>query len=202
MRSKSGERTLLASVVLSSPGPLVVGIGLFLGKSSTQLADFIRRTAELIAIIVSWTVYRVTHKGTDYDASNKLRLERIANLCVGIAMCLSGIVMLLVALISPAEEKGNVIPGLVISILGVITNTWFWIRYRGLNKKKPNSILAVQSRLYSAKSLVDICVSAALIVVAVSPGSPAAYFMDIAGSAAVATYLLINGAVTVFSKKT
>ena len=200
MKNKSGERTLLASVVLSSPGPIVVGIGLSVGKSSTQLADFIRRTAELIAIIVSWAVYRATHKGTEYDANDRLRLERIANYCVGIAMCLSGIAMLIVALFYPAEEKGNVIPGLVIAILGVTTNTWFWIRYRRLNKVKPNSILATQSRLYSAKSVVDTCVSTALIVVAVFPGSPAAYFMDTAGSVAVAVYLLINGTVTIFSK--
>ena len=179
MKKKSGERTLLTSVVLSSPGPIVVGIGLFLGKSSTQLADFIRRTAELAAIIVSWAVYRVTHKGTEYDENHRLRLERIANYCVGAAMCLSGIAMLIVALLYPAEEKGNVIPGLIIAILGVTTNTWFWIRYRMLNKANPNSILAIQSRLYSAKAVVDTCVAAALIVVAISPGSPAAYFMDI-----------------------
>ena len=196
MKKKLGERTLLASVVLSSPGPIVVGIGLFLGKSSTQLADFIRRTAELAAIIVSWAVYRVTHKGTEYDENHRLRLERIANYCVGAAMCLSGIAMLIVALLYPAEEKGNVIPGLIIAILGVTTNTWFWIRYRMLNKANPNSILAIQSRLYSAKAVVDTCVAAALIVVAISPGSPAAYFMDIAGSGAVALYLFINGAVT------
>jgi divalent metal cation (Fe/Co/Zn/Cd) transporter len=196
MKKKSGERTLLTSVVLSSPGPIVVGIGLFLGKSSTQLADFIRRTAELAAIIVSWAVYRVTHKGTEYDENHRLRLERIANYCVGAAMCLSGIAMLIVALLYPAEEKGNVIPGLIIAILGVTTNTWFWIRYRMLNKANPNSILAIQSRLYSAKAVVDTCVAAALIVVAISPGSPAAYFMDIAGSVAVALYLFINGAVT------
>ena len=70
-----------------------------------------------------------------------------------------------------------------------------------LNKANPNSILAIQSRLYSAKAVVDTCVATALIVVALSPGSPAAYFMDIAGSVAVALYLLINGAVTIFSKK-
>lgn len=201
MNNKSSERTLLASVVLSSPGPIVVGIGLFFGKSSTQLADFIRRSAELIAIIVSWAVYRVTHKNTEYDENHRLHLERIASHCVGAAMCLSGIAMLLVALLYPAEEKGNVIPGLVIAILGVTTNTWFWIRYRMLNKANPNSILAIQSRLYSAKAVVDTCVATALIVVAVSPGSRAAYFMDIAGSVAVALYLLINGAVTIFRKK-
>jgi divalent metal cation (Fe/Co/Zn/Cd) transporter len=201
MKKNSGERTLLASVVLSSPGPIVVGIGLFIGNSSTQLADFIRRTAELIAIIVSWAVYRVTHNVTGYDSNHRFRLERIANHCVGTAMCLSGIVMLLVALLYPSEEKGNVIPGLIIAILGVITNSWFWVRYRRLNKANPNTILAVQSSLYRAKALVDTCVTIALIVVAVSPGSQAAYFMDIAGSAAVAVYLLINGAVTIFGKK-
>lgn len=201
MNKKSDEQTLLASVVLSSPGPVVVGIGLFLGKSSTQLADFIRRTAELIAIIVSWAVYRVTHKGTEYDANRRLRLERIANHCVGTAMCLSGLAMLLVAFLYPAEEKGNVIPGLIIAILGVTTNSWFWIRYRRLDKANPNPILAIQSKLYRAKSLVDTCVTIALIVVTISPGSSAAYFMDIAGSAAVALYLLITGAVTIFGKK-
>lgn len=200
MKNKSGERTLLASVVLSSPGPIVLGIGLFLGKSSTQLADFIRRTAELVAIIVSWVICRVTHKITKYDENDRLRLERIANNCVGTAMCLSGIVMLLVALFYPSIEKGNVIPSLVISILGLTTNTWFWLRYRRLNKVKPNSILAIQSRLYSAKAVVDTCVTTALLVVAIFPGSSAAYFMDIAGSAVVAVYLLINGVITIFGK--
>lgn len=56
MKGQSGERTLLASVLLSSPGPIVVGAGLLIGRSSTQLADFIRRTAELAAIVVSWAV--------------------------------------------------------------------------------------------------------------------------------------------------
>ena len=201
MKKKSGERTLLASVVLSSPGPIIVGIGLFLGRSSTQLADFIRRTAELVAIIVSWAIYRVTHKNTGYDANRKLRLERIANHCVGFAMCLSGIAMLLVTFLYPAEEKGNVIPGLIIALLGVTTNSWFWIRYRRLDKANPNTILAVQSKLYRVKALVDTCVAIALIVVAVFPGSLAAYFTDIAGSAAVAVYLLVNGAVMIFKKK-
>ena len=67
MKQKSGEHTLLASVILSSPGPLVVGIGLFLGKSSTQLADFIRRTAELLAIIVSLIMYKVTQNVSDTE---------------------------------------------------------------------------------------------------------------------------------------
>ncbi|MFT3943337.1 MAG: cation transporter [Ancrocorticia sp.] len=179
-------------MILSAPGPLVVGIGLFFGRSSTQLADFVRRSAELIAIIVSWVIYRKTNK-EDVDLLRRERLERIANICVGIAMCVSGIVMLLLALISDNHEKGNVIPGLVIAGMGVAVNTWFWLRYRSLNKRTPDAILAVQSRLYRAKSLVDTAVVIALATVLLAPGTPAALFMDKAGSVVVAIYLIING---------
>ena len=69
MKTKSGERTLLASIVLSAPGPIVVGVALFFGRSSTQLADFIRRTAELIAIIVSWMVFRILQNKNELDVA-------------------------------------------------------------------------------------------------------------------------------------
>lgn len=200
MERSSGKKTLFASVLLSAPGPVVVGVGLLLGRSSTQLADFMRRTAELIAILVAWAVYNATHKREDMDAQNKARLERIANLCVGAAMCVSGAAMLVAALFSGGGEKGNVIPGLAIAILGVITNTWFWFRYRRLDRNSPNAILAVQSRLYRAKSLVDTCVTAALAAVAIAPASATAHYMDIAGSVVVAAYLAVSGAITLRGK--
>ena len=197
MKRGNGEKTLLASVLLSSPGPIVVGAGLFLGRSSTQLADFIRRTAELAAILVSWVVFRLIHKGVEPDAARKFRLERTANLCVGAAMCLSGAAMALIALFSGAAEKGNVIPGLVIAVLGVTTNTWVWLRYRMLNREKPDAILAAQARLYRAKSLVDACVTAALAVVTIMPGTPAARIMDLGGSIIVAVYLIASGIISI-----
>ena len=55
---KSGAKTLFWSIIMSSPGPLVVGLGLLAGRSSTQIADFVRRSAELLAIIMSFVVYR------------------------------------------------------------------------------------------------------------------------------------------------
>ena len=53
MSRRKGSRTLLMSVLMSSPGPIVVGLGLLVGKSTTQLADFVRRSAELLAIIAA-----------------------------------------------------------------------------------------------------------------------------------------------------
>lgn len=202
MHAKSGERTLLASVLMSSPGPIVLGAALFFGRSSTQLADFIRRTAELIAIVVSWVVYRLLNRDGEPGTERRRTLVRAANSCVGAAMCLSGLVMILVALFAPEMGKGNVVPGLVIAVLGVTTNSWFWLRYYRLNREQPDAILAVQSKLYRAKSLVDACVTVALAVVAIAPGAPAARVVDLGGSVSVAAYLILNGIITVRGSKT
>ena len=193
MKQKSGERTLLTSVVLSAPGPIVVGIGLFLGRSSTQYADFVRRTAELAAIIVSFLIYRALNKGGSPDPARSQRLEGTANAFVGGAMCLSGAAMAFLALFSSSAQKGNVIPGLAIALLGVTANTLLALRYKRLALESKNAILAAQSRLYRAKALVDGCVTLALSAVAAAPLSQAARVMDLGGSLIVAAYLLYSG---------
>ena len=101
------------------------------------------------------------------------------------------------AMLPGSGESGNVIPGLSIAILGVIANSIFWFRYSKLGKESGNSILLVQSRLYRAKTLVDFCVTAALLSVALMPGSPLSYWLDKAGSAVVALYLIHTGVRTV-----
>ena len=197
-QKKSGSRTLMWSVIMSSPGPLVVGLGLLSGRSSTQIADFFRRSAELLAIIMSFVVYLLTTQEGHCDTRRKERLERISNRFVGAMMCLGGSFMVFLTLFSETEEKGNVIPGLTIAILGVIANTIFWRKYTRLNKMEPNAILAVQARLYRAKSLVDTCVTAALLSVAIAPSSQTSLYLDFIGSLIVAIYLIWCGIRTIF----
>lgn len=200
MKKKSGERTLLASVILSSPGPIVVGLGLLLGRSSTQFVDFIRRTAELAAIIVSWVVFRYLSKNEETDINRKEKLEHTANLSVGIAMCVSGIAMIFVALFRSNAEKGNVVPGLIIALLGVVVNSLFWIRYSKLNRENPDAILSVQSKLYFAKLLVDLCVTVTLVIIVIAPSGSLTYYVDLIGSILVSVYLILNGILTILGK--
>ena len=195
--TKSGSRTLLLSVLMSSPGILVMGFGLLAGRSSTQIADFVRRSAELLAIIMSYVVYRITTKEGACDETRRAKLEQRSNAFVGAMMCLGGTFMILLAFISDSTDKGNVVPGLTMATLGIITNTIFWIKYTRLNKKEPNAILQVQSRLYRAKSLVDICVTTALLSVFIAPDSPISYWLDFAGSLIVALYLIYCGIQTI-----
>lgn len=195
---KSGSRTLLMSVLMSSPGPLVVGLGLLAGRSSTQIADFVRRSSELLAIIMAFVVYKITTKDGTCNEAKKAKLERISNTFVGAMMCIGGCFMTALTLMSDTADKGNVIPGLSIAVLGVIANTIFWRKYAKLNKSEPNAILAVQARLYRAKSLVDGCVSIALLSVVVAPASDLSMWLDFIGSLIVAAYLIWCGLQTIY----
>jgi len=197
---KSGTKTLLWSVLMSSPGPLVVGLGLLSGRSSTQIADFVRRSAELLAIIMSFVVYKITTKDGVCDAKRKDKLERRSNAFVGAMMCLGGVFMVFLALMSDNADKGNVIPGLAIAVMGVIANSIFWRKYTKLNKAEPNAILKVQARLYRAKTLVDGCVTIALLSVVIAPGSPVSYWLDFIGSLIVAVYLIWCGVRTIYEE--
>ena len=194
---KSGSRTLLLSVLMSAPGPLVMGLGLLAGRSATQIADFVRRSAELLALVVAFIVYRITTGNAACDSARRSRLEQRSNLFVGSMMCLGGTIMALLTLFSDRTDPGNVIPGLAIALLGVIANTAFWIKYTRLNKQDPNAILQVQARLYRAKSLVDGCVTAALLSVAAAPGSMFSRWLDFASSLIVALYLIRCGIQTI-----
>lgn len=197
---KSGSKTLFMSVVMSAPGPLIIGLGLLVGRSSTQIADFVRRSAELLGIIMAYIVYKITTKDGVCDTVRKEKLERFSNLFVGAMMCLGGSLMLLLAFLSDNAEKGNVIPGLVIALLGVVANTLFWRKYTKLNKAEPNAILAVQARLYRAKSLVDGCVTIALLSVFLFPTSQISYYLDFVGSVIVALYLIWCGIQTILER--
>lgn len=200
---KSGSRTLLLSVLMSAPGPLIIGLGLMVGQSSTQIADFFRRSSELLAIIMAYIVYQITtREDGETDQMRKARLESLSNLFVGAMMCLGGSIMLILALTAENTDKGNVIPGLVIAVLGVVANTLFWRKYTRLNKAEPNAILAVQARLYRAKSLVDGCVTIALLAVMLLPGTTIAFYIDMVGSVIVASYLIYCGLQTIREKIT
>lgn len=198
---KSGYRTLLLSVLMSSYGPIILGLGLRVGHSSTQIADFTRRTSELLALIVAFMVYAITNRQQGIAEEEKRVLERKGNLFTGVIMCISGLSMLLLSALSQDTDKGNVIPALVIAFLGVVANCIFWRRYTSLYRKQNNAILGVQARLYGAKTAVDVCVVIALAAVLAFPGTKASFWLDRIGSLFVALYMIRCGIMTIVEQK-
>ena len=190
---------MLFSVLMSAPGPLILGLGLTSGRSTTQIADFVRRNSELLAIIMAYITYKLSMK----KPADKAKIERFSNIFVGAMMCLGGTLMILLTLFSENTDKGkgNVIPALAIAVMGVIANTLFWLKYAKLNKAEPNPIIAVQSRLYRAKSMVDSCITIALLSVVFMPESQISIWLDFIGSLIVAIYLVYCGIKTIFETK-
>ena len=191
----SRERTLLIALLLSIPGPLVAGFAVISSQSTTQLADLIRRSVELIALFLSWWVFRQIQRNLTLNEEGQSQLERVAGMSVAAAMICSGFIMLAVALSrwSVFEPGGNVLPGLTIAALGFLVNSWFWRRYTVLTNEKYSTVIATQQALYRAKTSVDLGVVIALVAVAVAPAHPVTPYIDISGSIAVAGYLLWSG---------
>jgi len=194
-QSSRRERTMLVALLLSAPGPIVTGIPAFTSLSATQIADFLRRTAELVALLVGWWVYRQLRRRMGLDDPGRARLEARANGTVAGAMLCSGVAMLAVgvARLFVYEASGSVLIGLIIAVLGLLTNSWFWLRYRRMNQERFEPVVAGQQSLYRAKAAVDLCVVTALTAVTVAPGHPATRYIDAGGAMIVAGYLFING---------
>ena len=195
--NRSSFRTLLTSVLFSMSGPIVLGLGLMVGRSSTQIADFARRTAELIALVIALITFCITENNSEKSEDEKEIIKKKSNILVGIIMCVSGLLMLLILLVFGQKDKGNVIPALVIALLGVTFNSFFFFRYAGLYKKTGNSILEVQGRLYGAKSLVDLVVTSSLMVILFFPKSDASAIIDRIGTFFVSAYMLFCGIRTI-----
>lgn len=199
----SREKTLLAALLLSMWAPLATGIAVILSRSTTQLADFIRRSVELIALFISWRVFRYLQQGKEPDPLQKDRLERLASLCTAVAMGVSGVVIIIIALtrFPTFTPGGNVYPGLAIALLGLLTNSWFWRRYARLNRESYNRVIDTQCCLYRAKTVVDFCVLIALSAVAIAPLHPVTRYIDLLGSVAVSIYLVWSGICTILNNK-
>ncbi len=199
----SREKTLLAALLLSMWAPLATGIAVLLSRSTTQVADFIRRSVELIALFISWRVFRYLHRGKEPDSLQKDRLEHLVSFSTAVAMGVSGVVIIAVAFtrFPTFVPGGNVYPGLAIALLGLITNSWFWRRYASLNRKIYDRVIDTQRCLYRAKAVVDLCVIIALSAVAIAPLNPATRFIDLLGSVAVSIYLAWSSICTIRNNK-
>ena len=189
------ERTLLTALLFSLPGPFITIIAAISSRSATQIADFLRRSAELVASFVSWLVFHKLQRRPTSEDDYRIRLERIANMTVAWAMLCSGAALLVVGVMRLLSNSasGKSVMGLVIALLGLTVNTLFWLRYKRLTKEQYSSVLAAQQRLYRAKAVVDFCVTAALAAVVIAPTHPATKYIDALGSVTVAVYLLMNG---------
>lgn len=189
------ERTLLAALLLSAWGPFATGYAVALNPSATQIADFVRRSAELVALVLAWHTYRVLAGHVGLACEQRARLEKRVRRVTGLVMAVSGAMILAVAVgrLGASKPNGVVWPGLVIAGLGLLTNSWFWRRYLAHARTRRDVVIVTQARLYAAKALTDLGVLLALGAAAALASAQLVRAIDLAGSTVVAIYLFWNG---------
>lgn len=175
-------------MLLSAWAPFATFAALLMGRSATQAADFVRRTVEFVAVLVSWLAFR---RVQSLGPAERERIERSVRIVVSAALALSAAAILALALLRwlRPSPTGNVIVGFVIAVLGLLTNGWFWARYERFEAQARSAIVSSQARLYRAKTLVDLAVVAALGSVWVFGDAGVGRTLDLAGSVVVALYL-------------
>ena len=193
--TKSGKRTLLTSLLFSAAGPLFLGIGAVMGRSSTSISNLINKSVELMANIVSFVIYGKVHNDSDgsVDEVKKKQLEKTANRIVGAVMIVSAVVLIATAIFTSTTIGGNMIVTILFSLQGVAMNCAFWRKYKKLSEQNNDAILNAQSKLYRGKTLVDLCVLIAMLFAAIAPTSPITAIVDKAGSIIVSLYLAYSG---------
>ena len=187
------ERTLAWAAALSAFAPFVTGAAVVMSQSSTQIADFVRRSVELVALLRSWWVYRTLSRAPSLPPDAVARLERRASLVVALALGVSGLTMLVVTAtrLGRIEPGGDVRLGLAVACLAIVFNGAFWWRYERLQSAFADAIIDAQRRFYRAKVVVDLNVIVALCAVAFAPDWNWTAIVDSVGSLAVAGYVLI-----------
>ncbi len=195
MAKDKRRRTLVLSIVFSSFGPFVTGYALLMNTAATQLADFIRRSAELGVLIMALWIFNAL-RGAATESGRGARLAKRLYLASGSALVLSGlflVVLFIRGLFEPSIPEGDVRVGLAVALLGILFNGFFFIRYLRFDREATHAVMKSQSRLYQAKAIVDLNVVVALGSVLFFEASRASHYLDQAGTLIVASYLLVRG---------
>lgn len=193
--TRQKERTLRAAWMISLMAPLATAAAFLLGRSTTQMADFLRRTIELLALFSAWlTVRKVSTGPTDRYNYGYGKLEHLSSLGVALVMAFSSAVIAYsaVARLLRPVPLGWVLPGILIPVGGVVVNGWFWRRGHRLALLESTPVIESQWRLYRAKTILDICVIITLGLTVLLQAYPWSSYIDPIGSMFIAAFLVVT----------
>lgn len=192
---KEKERTLRAAWIVSSTAPLATGFAFYQSGSVTVLADFFRRTLELMVLFSNWFIYKkILRSEQGIKKVDPKKLEDYAARGVMAVMALSfGVIFFnAVGQLRDPQPLGEIWAGMTIGVLGLLVNGTFWRKNRSLAKRESSSLFYAQWKLYRAKALMDLTLVVILSASRLFEGHPAALYFDPLGSIGISFFLLYS----------
>ncbi len=187
-----GRRNLITAVIFSIPGPVVLALSL--GGSMTQLADFLRRSCELLSVMLALWVFEISHRS---EACRQRNMEAAVRIATSASMVFSGAVISWLAVSRFGSQRGSVITSLVLAILGAAVNGRLYLGCRKLH----HGVLNIQAKLYCVKMFLDIWMAGVLLICTFA-SDPVRGYADLIGSVSIAVYVIVNGIRILRSKET
>lgn len=187
------ERILRFGWNLSLMAPLVSGLAFYQSGSLTLLADFFRRSFELLVIFNNWRIIKKIIRNQRLNISqNRIKEEEAGVRGILMAMVLSFFftVFNIFREIKNPSPLGNIGLGLFIGLAGLWVNSFFWQKNKILAKREESPMFFSQWRLYRLKALMDINIVLTLILSRALEESIYANHIDIVGSIIISLFLL------------
>ena len=187
------EKTLRYGWMIGVWAILPASVSFFLGKSHTLLADLIKRICETLVLFFSWVAFKKGLRGeTEKYHYGHGKLEDLVSLFFGQVILLSAGVIVFIALqrMSSPRPHGNLYFGILVALVDAIVNGYFWKRNHALARLASTPLIESQWRLYKAKTVVNVCVLASLVLCVFLGNSASATSVDVVGSFVVALYLM------------
>ena len=198
---QDNEKTIKKALILGILSTTTTLITAIIGRSTTQIVDFIRRLMEMISTLVSLLLFRHNLKEVSQQKieQNNKRVKVLINL----TLIASGIMMIFIGIVKYRLGIGhkNVIPGFIVSLLGVILNFYFFLKYRSLLKVKYEPIIQSQYNLFKTKTIVDSCVMLTVGVMIVCPTFAYLDLLDFICSVVVSIVLCFQGIKNLLTKE-
>lgn len=184
---REGRKNLLFATLISIPGPILLLLGFEDGTGATQIADFLRRSCEFLSIFLAWILFEQAVASDNLALQRKL--ETFVRIFTGLAMMISGGVMVYLAVAEFGGSKGSVWTSLILAAIGTLVNAKLFLNYRKLE----NGILSVQARLHRIKFLLDGWMVLILLLWVLIPVDAVRSMADALGSVGIALYILWSG---------
>lgn len=199
---KENTGTMKKALVIGVLSSVTTGISAVVGGTMTLYADFCRRFLEFLATLVSFFTYRWIGKRPKLSSEIQKKIQKRACVVTGAAMVCSSILLAFVSITGFSVEpyNGNVIPGFIIAILGVILNGYFFVSYKRSLAKQFDPIIHSQYMMYRAKTGVDSCVVLTLGCILFIPKWEFLPWLDLGCTLIVACCLLVEGVRNIIHK--
>ena len=195
---RAKERTVLTSLVVDFILWIPDIVAAVLSGSIVLFADAVKCLNEILATLFSYLTIRKMARGGigkyDYGMG---KFETVTSVITGGVMLVSLLLVFGTAIYRIAHPEGlvhsGVLLGIFLMVIGVVANSWLWLRNFRLWQMEPSPILDSQWRLFRTKAFSDASVLAALLASVIFAHFSWSLYIDPLASFVIAGFLFFSG---------